>query len=120
MRVYKVVLNKGGRLVSSLARGKAQVEYRPGKWSKAPRWLQMEGYHLLVFDNKEDALIYLLDTPGGECWEAEGEEEVPLPYSYLLVDLEKGWPKEDWRGKGWEWPRGTKMFKRVRLIRRVA
>jgi len=52
--VYKVArTGRTGKLYSCVAKQLAQIEYKIGKWAKAPRWLAREGYHVLVFTDRE-------------------------------------------------------------------
>ena len=134
MRVYKVVKRREGRLFSAVVEGRAEVEYKKGVWTTPPRWLEEKGYLLTAFRSLEQAIKFYhvnqfslfkrlgqSPPPGSlEIWEAEvGEGEwkvVQLPQLDFFL-LGKGkisiWGEEN------EWPPGTIMAKRIRLLKKV-
>lgn len=111
MNFYKSLLKTTtGQLVSSAADGKAEVEYEIGRWVKAPDWLAKKGYHLCVFDSLDTAKGY-----GHQVWECEVEFEVKLPKLGILQYLALG---ELYTLDG-QWINGTRMFKRVKILKKV-
>lgn len=113
MIVYKVVHRyKTNILTSYAAEGQSEVKYEPGEFAKAPEWLAEKGYHLLVFDHLDAALDF---SPKAEVWRAEAEEEMELPKRLTFASLFGGFIKtyED------NWPKGTHMYKRVKLLEKV-
>lgn len=55
-KYYKLTTKWCGKPYSySAYYGGARVQYRVGKWVKAPDWLAEKGYHLFVFDTLENA-----------------------------------------------------------------
>ena len=108
--VYKCVDILGDDISSMKATGKAEVKYRIGEFVEAPEWLAEQGYHLLVFDNIYDARNMLCDI-----FKAEAEEEMPLPPRLFSNELENGLIE----ACTLPWPRGTKMYKRVKLLEQI-
>jgi hypothetical protein len=114
--VYKVAYRDiEGNIVSRIAELAAEVIYKVDKFVSAPEWLAEMGYHLLVFESKKRAEKWHCSR-FAEIWEAEAEDEVPLPdklhLGYLLT-----YSKTEFSGA--DWPGGTRMYKRVKLLRRV-
>jgi hypothetical protein len=79
-----------------LAKGKAKVHYKVGRYVEAPAWLARRGYHLLVFGKLDDAKIYykvIKETEGShwgpfELWEAKAQEIID-PGPTIAGDLDK-------------------------------
>ena len=118
VKVYKVVFRgEHGELRSILAYGDAEVVYTPNKWVEAPRWLAKEGYYLTAFKTIEDALDFVDGVSlRFEIWEAEAQgiiKKLPNPCDIDSLADRKLVPLK------LEWPRGTIMCQRLRLIRRV-
>ena len=117
---YKMVfVNAFDSLTSYAAAGAAEVVYEPGQWVEAPEYMASAGYHLLVFDTLKQALSF---TRGAPVWEAECMEEITeLPRFAFTIEYSYGTaPLQDLLHDGLhEWPRGTRMFKRVKLLRKV-
>jgi len=117
---YKYVSRlPSGKLVSLVTEGKAQVEYIPGKWTKAPEWLAREGYHLTFYPEQP----YPVDDPerGIELWECKVRKiikEEDLPACCRLSPLKKGKLERDFIFLGF-WPAGTWMAKEIKLIRQI-
>ena len=122
MKGYKVVCRQGDKLISYVARDKAQVTYRLNEWAKAPKWLAKMGYHLTFFKDLEFAQKFLEENSdeeiekNGEIWRCEAKYvvEVLPPFCYPGDD--------DWRELiRWEvpWPEGTFMAKEIKLIKKV-
>ena len=125
MRVYKVVRKVEGRLVSAVASAAGpgvKVIYKIGGWVSAPRWLRREGYHILAFHSIEDAKEWIegmhpVLADGLEIWEARGEGIInPRKRAIPIWFLKVGLMDERY---GFEWPIGTVMCKRVKLIKKV-
>lgn len=100
---------------SRIVDGYAEVEYKEGKFVHAPRWLARRGYHLLVFDSIERAVEFV-GYQSASIWESEATGEVELPP--FLDGHVLGYYKKFVEDYG-TWPKGTKMYKRVKLLRRV-
>lgn len=95
--------------------GKYLLKYPPGVWVEAHPEAQANGYHILVFNTYHNARAY--HTHRSEIWECDVTGEVELPPHLNPVSFRKHGFKA---GPGDGWPHGTRMFKRIRLIRRVA
>ena len=103
-------------LTSWVADGQAEVTYKIGEWVTAPEWLADYGYHLMVFDDLEDARQ--LEDSLHNIFVCEVEDEVPLPEVDFMVDgLSYG---EMYPHPSPGWPHGSRMFKRVKLVREVS
>lgn len=104
----------------------ACVTYSTEKFSEAPRPLAEKGYHLLCFNTEQDArrAIYMYGWPSS-LWEVEALDEVPLPPSHMIrIDEFDLWggsvsPVLNLSKDTPSWPPGTRMFKKVRLIREI-
>lgn len=112
--MIKVVALSERGLTSTNASGQAEVIYKPGEWTTAPEWLAEQGYHLLVFSNRVDAVNtfqYALDAGAFSLWEVEVEEEVtPLPPINLLSEIRAGAVhKIPVTHSDAVWPYGTRM-----------
>ena len=110
-KVYKCVDFTGDdEIISMRSRGYAQVVYKIGEFVEAPGWLAAKGYHLLVFDNLYDA-----EQMQTTIFWAEAEEKVALPIRMISEELKHGHISQTHL----PWPRGTKMYKRVKLIQEI-
>jgi len=113
-KYYKVVYEIiDGNLMSCVAGGKAQVEYKINEWAKAPKWLADKGYHLCVFKTKKDMF-----ESGfiGRYFIVEIKNKIKkLPKFCNAADIHHGIIIENDR----DWPEGTVMAKQVKLIREV-
>jgi len=122
MKVYKVVENFKGRLVSALIFGKAVVEYTPGEWTEAPKWLARKGYHITAFkdlvDARDFAAFNSTYVKHMEIWQAEAEgvsEDLPAmmnPFGLSCGVLEKC--PDDFL-----WLSSTIMCRRLKLVRKL-
>lgn len=118
--MYKVLnMNNRGEITSCVVSGKAERKYSEVLWTKgmdeihgltafadletAIRWITTESYRHISHDHE---VIYEIETI----------DEIPLPEFCSIGDLYAGRfvpnPSSDW-------PEGTRMFKKVRLLKRV-
>ena len=122
MKGYKVLrIGSRGGLISCVAQGKAAVRYRKDRYNTAPPWLAQIGNHLTIFTN----LRLAKDFRSSVCqiWSvhAVGVFEPYKDQTIPLNDLKRGWKpskNNSWGGFK-KWPKGTKMAKKVRLVKRV-
>lgn len=124
---YKVVQNRPGdfELKSKVARYNAMVTYQEGVYIEAPAHLANMGYHLCVFRSLKQARLFIFDTPISSAIYAAHVQGVikvlppRLRVTYIsqntkisirdgLDDLEPNWPI------------GTVMAKKVKLLERVS
>lgn len=133
-KYYKVVRNVDGEFKSARIRsGVLSLTYKVGEWVEAP----LNG--ILVFDNLGSAYNFLYDQSNifedynrprnitYEIYEVEGSEPIdnkvfPLFAGLLetveeLVELDSDFFLINLCGRGW--PKGTSIFKRVKLLRNV-
>ena len=119
--IYKAVLrNRLSQLVSVSAYGKAEVEYHIDEWVSAPSWLARKGYYLLAFNAKAQAYRFCSTwADSAEVYVAEAEGEIlPLPIQLYPSTVASGSANKKYN---WgEWPTGTRMFERIKLLTRVA
>lgn len=114
--VYKVIFRDlGGKPISIVAEGDAEVTYKVGEFVSAPEWLAVMGYHLIVFKTKQHAEKWSLSR-SNEIWQVEAEDEINLPPMLSVGML--GWNNMIQKSDG-DWPKGTRMYKRVKLLKRV-
>ena len=114
--MFKLVKKEGEGYISAYADGKAKVEFIPGQWISAPKWLRKRGYHITVFGSLEDAKALMMNSADHEIWEVEVEGEIcDLPPRQDLWVIREG----ELGDKFGEWPKGTRMVRRVKLVRRV-
>lgn len=136
MSYFKIVslVHKDRRVSHVMLREKAEVTYIPGEWAEAPEWLSGQGYHLTVFPSMAALLDYMrADNEvtlqhklyDEEVWECEAEEEMVVP-PILDIFVVRGWYETVREGSSLltyqddtEWPTATKMFKRVKLTRKL-
>lgn len=113
--------------VSSIAIGKARVEYVPNQWAYAPAWLEEEGHGLTVFEDLNSAIaFYRVEcswSMRSEIWECEVETEFLVPKYCKLSGLRDGCiipEKSEVNDVKLDlWPDGTRVFERVKLTKRV-
>jgi len=126
MKVYKIVRNIDGELVSVGATGMARIVYKPHEWISAPRQLAERGYHITAFRSLRRAAInlhvlssYTLPSVYGfELWEAEAEGITrKLPPMLNMLQLAKGQFKEHLAPDLWAY--GTIMCRRIKLIKKL-
>lgn len=108
-------------MVSVFAQGKAQVKYTPKKWAEAPKWLKEKGYHVLAFNTRRDAKVWIdglqmvFPYCALEIWEAEAdavrEPKEMLDFTLLPQGIAVRWDHE--------WPLGTVMCRRIKLLKKV-
>jgi hypothetical protein len=123
MTVYKLVFVSGRHLESYAALAGARVRYRVGRWVTARKPLAERGYHLLVFDsieNLQDFMkMYQLDDTLVHGYLAQADGIIanpPPPALFYKVSKDK---YDILPTPGAEWPKGTLMAKRVKLIKRI-
>lgn len=121
MKALKIVSEEDDGLFSAAAGGEAGVRYIPGQDTEAPKHMAEKGYHILVFDSLENIVReYGITTVPHLCiWKCECTNQVELPerldiyyLSRLGLDAALLHPSSDW-------PYGTMMFEKVRLIERI-
>jgi len=119
MLVYKIVKRlENGELVSAFISGEASIKYLPGKYVRAPRWLEERGYYITAFKEFWQALAYLICRPDFEIWEAKAPkiiEEERLPWTCDIDKLSYGQCCRSWLF----WPEGTIMCPKIKLLRRI-
>jgi len=119
MKGYKVVkVGPKGGLKSCIVEGKALVRYRRNRFNTAPKWLVKMGNYLTFFTSLRSAKIFKLYTEDEQIWSVQ-VLDVFKPSSeqkFGYNDLKYG--KIIFKSSG-TWPKGTKMAKKVRLIKRV-
>jgi hypothetical protein len=110
---------------------KASIVYDIGKWCEPPRWLSQMGlgictFEELLFARQFTDTAYMFPPDGNisaadptfPIFEVEADGEIfPLPTFASIESLDHfGWfhplPKANW-------PEGTRMFRRVKLLREV-
>lgn len=121
--MYKVVTRK---LESISMMRHACVIYSTEKFVTAPEPLAKHGYHLLCFDTEQNARRAVFQYCWrADIWEVEALEEVPLPPSHMIridmFDILAGTiePTLNLSANTSSWPQGTRMFKQVKLVRRL-
>lgn len=122
-KCFKVVQENDGELRSSLSHGVYTVVYKPSEEVEA----RVGG--LLVFTSYENARRYAPYLGEHQIWEAEGFDKVTLPPRRAKVawgrNLDADSYERAWKGDSsisdghLKWPRGTKAFKRVKLVKKV-
>jgi hypothetical protein len=116
MKGYKVVkLGPKGGLTSAIVDRKALVRYRKDRPNKAPKWLAEKGYHLIIFTNLRLARSWTLKNNRLQIWLSEVRDVFNPKKLCNIFDLCIGKISEEMIG----WPKGTKMAKRVYLVRRI-
>ena len=115
MKAYKIVKKlSDGRLVSFSTTGKAQVEYKPQLYVQAPDFLRERGYHLCCFRELKQAMDWARFCRNVEVWECEIEPVWQLPpCGIIFEDGEISVIHE------WEWPSGTVMARKVKLVKKL-
>ena len=110
---YKVLWKDS--LKSAYAPHTACVEYKLGRWVKAPGWLARRGYYLTVFRSLNDARKYRSSLVQ-DIWLCEvSGVKTDLPYVCYLAGLSRGEMEPMPR----DWPEGTIMARRVKIIKIV-
>ena len=111
MIVWKVTTE----LDSSIAMwGKANVRYKIGKTTKAPRWLREIGYHLFAFGRLKDAKNFT--GTGCRIYKAEAKKTTrELPPFLNNSSLAEGIEVATYDG----FPIGTIMCEEITLLKRV-
>ena len=125
MKAYKVIARKKRTgyktrvLYSAIVYNKAGIRYKKLGWNVAPKWLAEMGYHLLAFRTIEDAVKFGLDEGlvSVDIWEVELMgiiKKMPpkLDIGQICYGNKKAVPFGDW-------PEGTIMAKKVKLIKKV-
>lgn len=116
MKIFKLVKVKKGSLVSIRAYGSAQVTYKRDTWSKAPKWLQDKGYHLLAFNSLEIALaIQKKFEPQSQLWECSWVGSIIILPEKLG---QYGLSIKNIKPCG-SWPKGTIMVRSLKLLKKV-
>ena len=126
MKCYKIVRVKkrknGERYFSFWAGDGAKVEYKIGEYVGTPDWLKKQGYYLTVFENiktlKQYAKKRNLEPELFRYFICDCEEKVNLPRIAGYVDYIKHGILVLSKYHA-EWPRGTRMFKKVKLIKEI-
>jgi len=112
----KYVPGKMPKLMSSVIQGDLALQYKPLKWTRAKWRARRRGYHPLVFDTYLHATEMAAGNPAGMyevwCCEIDGVVE-NIPPSGMAHPLGRS------LRLGGDWPVGTIMAKRVKLLRRV-
>jgi len=120
MKGYKVVFEEKGKLISALARGKAQVIYEPNKWASAPKWLTQQGYHLTFFRDLGSAKYFLEKWDYFydklQIWECKISTITQLPPFCDGYQIRLGRLIEELLPT---WQYGTCMAKQIKLIKKV-
>lgn len=138
MKCYKIVRKIQDGYISCFIDGILRKTYYKNKYTKANKALFNRGYGLCCFKTIQTAkefqrgCYYWSDS---EVWEAEGENQLPfgqknkrrfyitnlglrtIKIFFNLLDLDEYTEKEDYTKKGW--PKGTIMFEKVKLIKKV-
>ena len=128
MKGYKWVhVNGLGQRVSWDAQDTLlEVVYSTEEYAEAPDFAAKYGHHLTFFDTEKNAREFLEKPyPNDELWEIEAEgiiDKLPPRFCVALFntvsELEKYMRKKrpaDWAN----WPPGTLMAKRIKLVRRI-
>lgn len=116
MKVYKCIWISTWsdvRFTSLVARGPAETRYKVDEWAYAPDWLARLGYHLTAFRTLEQAIQFRHDF----IYEAVAEDPIQLPPKLDTYYLQLGIFKEDEDFPNW--PIGTVMYKKIKLLRRA-
>jgi hypothetical protein len=122
MKRIKIIKKVNEEKTSCIVPSEAGVVYKEHQWATAPEWLQKAGYHLLVFNNVEDALSFTTDIFDSdiygdiELWTCKVRGKIRrLPeHCYFFVLDER-----QLCGSGKDWPEGTEMYKKVKLVKRI-
>ena len=126
MKAYKIVMDFYAiENRSACATNRGRVNYSKREAVEAPFWLAERGYHLTAFEDIETAREWLksfapesLRGTWWTLWEVEGNDQVAeLPPLCRLDDLGEG-RLTPW-GKGATWPKGTVMFRSIKLGKEV-
>ena len=119
---FKVVsrIEGSSHYASAIATGPARVYYSVGCFAKAPKWLADQGYHLTVFDSLKNAATFVSSSSGASSiFRCECLGKVPLPDAQYVRGVSSG-ALDDSDHSTHDWPKGTGMFRRVKIIDRVS
>lgn len=117
---YKVVNRVKGKLYSAIISSKAKVKYESSKWVTANKWSD-PGYGLLAFDTFNNAatfarlntgIVLNLEVWCCHCEDVRTGSSVP-PMLYYSTNKDR--LISLWR----DWPSGTVMAHRIKLIKPV-
>ncbi len=115
MKCYKVLTQA---LKSNVVENQASVQYKVGKYVKAPAYLAKMKYHLLAFSSFKAADDFSED--GDRIFLAEGKYQVKNPslrYYYWEVATPAQFQRSD--PPGLDWAPDTVMFKEIKLIEEI-
>ena len=117
-RYYKITTEIAGEQVSYFVYGApAEVKYPIGEWAKAPKWLAKRGYGLFVFDGLKNAREFSKLCASPRLWKCEVDGIFDrLPLSISSLGLNSG---RVIKLRAKNYPKGTVMVKKVKLIRQV-
>jgi hypothetical protein len=108
-----------GDIFSCSVNGKAVVRYYTNKYVSAPKWLRDKNYNLLVFTSKEDAEVFI-HTEGMGFTRIYSCRiigiQTKLPFRCDIGELSSGKIVKAYLP---EFPPGTVMAKKVKLIQEV-
>jgi len=110
---YKVLTNDQ---TSISAEGDLEVSYTTRKFVEAPKFMQDKGYHLLVFLTKKDVSKFAMLNNTSHIWKCECQE---VQYDDLPQRKRINYGRFDPFVFPVEWPPGTVMAKKVKLIQKV-
>lgn len=117
-RYYKITTEIAGEQVSYFVYGTpAEVKYPVGEWAEAPKWLAKKKYGLFVFDGLKNAREFSKLCASPCLWRCEVDGIFDrLPLSVSMHGLNAG---KVIKLRAKNYPKGTVMVKRVKLIRQV-
>ena len=107
--------------VSISVYGPAEVIYKVGEWVRAPEWLASFGYHLLVFNNYEQAKRFASFYENVYIFRCEVRNIVPLANCLIPAVVSSGLSEFKMglanysEHHGW-WPADTVMAEEVKLV----
>lgn len=116
---YKAVrVTLGGERVSLNVGGRAEILYERNRWIEGiPEHLE-RNLGICVFDNKGHASSHVASREGPfEIWSCEVDGKLNLGVFHDMDFLEQGMFVET---PNYNFPRGTEMYKRIKLIERVS
>ena len=115
MKCFKV-LSKS--LKSNIVENQASVQYKVGKYVKAPKYLSKAKYHLLAFSTLAAAVVF--SEADDRIFLAEGKyqtKSLPLRYYWWQVATPAEFLRSSSPGLGWT--HGTVMFREIKLIEEI-
>jgi len=105
--VCKKVIKRKKRLFSYFAKFEGtEIEYKLNKWVKAPLEKALKGYHLLVFDNLDNAVEFIKDCNFKNIF----------IYKCHIKNKIQSIPDKFEINSGLKWPKGTIMAKQVKIF----